>query len=107
MVEDFLLVVNEKRLRSKMKALRAFYKDIEVKGRSEIERGEIIMHLDYFARILQELGKKHDARPLAEEGLRHVRNYKAELAKAEPDPGVMNQSYLGLRNVLFALMPAV
>lgn len=107
MVEDFLLVINQRRLRSKMKALRNFYREIERTGRAEIERGEIIMHLDYFSRIVPELGKKYGTEALTREGLTHIENYKNELTKKDPDPNAMNQSYLGLRNVLFALMPAL
>lgn len=107
MVDEFVLAINEKRLRSRMKVLRNFYKDIQLGRKPEIERGEIIMHLDYFNRIILELGKRYGTDMLVGEGLKHIRNYKNELANAEPDPGVMHRSYLGLRNVLFALMPSV
>ena len=59
MVDEFILVINEKRLRSRLKVLRNFYKEIQLKGKSEIERGEIIMHLEYFNRIILELGRKY------------------------------------------------
>jgi len=105
MVDDFLLVINEKRLRSRLKAIRNFYKDIELQGKSDIERGEVLMHLDYFNRIVVELGKRYGTEMLTNDGLSYVRNYKNELGKMEPDPNILHQSYLGLRNVLFALMP--
>jgi hypothetical protein len=105
MVDDFILVINEKRLRSRLKAIRNFYKDVQIRGKSEIERGEVLMHLDYFSRIIAELGKRYGTEMLISDGLTHIRNYKNELSKLEPDPNVMHQSYLGLRNVLFALMP--
>ena len=44
---------------------------------------------------------------LTNDGLRHIRNYKNELGNINPDPNVMHQSYLGLRNILFALMPTI
>ncbi len=106
MVDEFIFVINEKRLRSRLKSLRNFYKDIQLKGRSEIERGEIIMHLDYFSRIILELGRRYGTEMLTSDGLAHIRNYKNELTKANPDPNMMHQSYLGLRNILLALMPA-
>jgi len=59
MVDEFILVINEKRLRSRLKALRNFYKEIQLKDKSETERGEIIMHLEYFNRIILELGRKY------------------------------------------------
>ncbi len=106
MVDEFIFVINEKRLRSRLKVLRNFYKDIQLKGRSEIERGEIIMHLDYFSRITLELGRRYGTEMLTNDGLMHIRNFKNELTKVHPDPDVMHRSYLGLRNILFALMPA-
>ncbi len=106
MVDEFIFVINEKRLRSRLKVLRNFYKDIQLKGRSEIERGEIIMHLDYFSRIILELGRRYGTEMLTNDSLMHIRNYKNELTKVNPDPDVMHRSYLGLRNILFALMPA-
>jgi hypothetical protein len=105
MVDEFILVINEKRLRSRLKALRNFYKEIQLKDKSGIERGEIIMHLEYFNRIILELGRKYGTGMLTNDGLRHIRNYKNELGNVNPDPNVMHQSYLGLRNILFALMP--
>ncbi len=107
MVDEFILVINEKRLRSRLKALRNFYKEIQLKDKSEIERGEIIMHLEYFNRIILELGRKYGTEMLTNDGLRHIRNYKNELGNINPDPNVMHQSYLGLRNILFALMPTI
>ena len=107
MVDEFILVINEKRLRSRLKSLRSFYKEIQLKGRSEIERGEIIMHLDYFNRIIIELCRRYGTEMLMNDGLIHIRNYKNELGNVNPDPNVMHQSYLGLRNILLALMPAV
>ncbi len=107
MVDEFILVINEKRLRSRLKSLRNYYKEIQLKGRSEIERGEIIMHLDYFTRIIVELGRRYGTEMLTNDGLIHIRNYKNELTEADPDPNMMHQSYLGLRNILFALMPTV
>jgi hypothetical protein len=107
MVDEFILVINEKRLRSRLKSLRNFYKEIQLKDRSEIERGEVIMHLDYFSRIVSELGRRYGTEMLINDGLGHIRNYKNELTKVNPDPNVMHQSYLGLRNILFALMPTV
>ncbi|HLE35425.1 MAG: hypothetical protein HMLIMOIP_001752 [Candidatus Nitrosomirales archaeon] len=107
MVDEFILVINEKRLRSRLKALRNFYKEIQLKDKSEIERGEIIMHLEYFNRIILELGRKYGTEMLTNDGLRHIRNYKSELGNINPDPNVMHQSYLGLRNILFALMPTI
>ncbi|MEM2759992.1 MAG: hypothetical protein QXU32_04560 [Nitrososphaerales archaeon] len=107
MVDDFILVINEKRLRTRLKTLRNFYKDIQLKGKSDIERGEILLHLDYFSRIVAELGKRYGTAMLLNDGIVHINNYKNELGKLEPDPNVMHQSYLGLRNVLFALMPHV
>jgi len=107
MVDDFILVINEKRLRSRLKALRNFYKEIQVNGKSGIERGEVLMHLDYFSRIVVELGRRYGTEMMINDGLTHIKNYKNELGKADPDPNVMHQSYLGLRNVLFALMPHV
>ncbi len=74
MVDEFIFLINEKRLRSRLKALRNFYKDIQLKGRSEIERGEIIMHLDYFSRIIRELGRRYGTETLIGDGLMHVRN---------------------------------
>lgn len=105
MVDDFILVINQKKLRSRMKSLRKFYKDIEMYGKSDIERGEILMHLDYFSRIVVELGKRYGTDLMINDGLAHIKNYRNELGKVEPDPNVMNQAYLGLRNVLFALLP--
>lgn len=107
MVDEFILVINEKRLRSRLRALRNFYKEIQLKDKSEIERGEIIMHLEYFDRIILELGRKYGTEMLTNDGLRHIRNYKNELGNINPDPNVMHQSYLGLRNILFALMPTI
>jgi hypothetical protein len=107
MVDEFRLVINEKRLRSRLKALRNFYKEIQLKGKSEIERGEVIMHLEYFNRIILELGRKYGTEMLTNDGLRHIRKYKNELGNINPDPNVMHQSYLGLRNILFALMPTI
>lgn len=107
MVDEFILVINEKRLRSRLKMLRNFYKEIQMKGRSEIERGEIIMHLDYFNRIILELGRRYGTETLINDGLTHIRNYKNELGNINPDPAVMHESYLGLRNILFALMPTI
>ena len=107
MVDEFILVINEKRLRSRLKMIRNFYKEIQMKGRSEIERGEIIMHLDYFNRIVLELGRRYGTETLINDGLKHIRNYKNELGNMNPDPNVMHQSYLGLRNILFALMPTI
>ena len=107
MVDEFILVINEKRLRSRLKSLRNFYKEIQLKGKSEIERGEIIIHLDYFSRIVLELGRRYGTEMLTNDGLTHIRNYKNELTKVDPDPNAMHQSYLGLRNILFALMPTV
>ncbi len=105
MVDEFILVINEKRLRSRLNSLRNFYKEIQLKGMSEIESGEIITHLDYFSRIINELGRRYGTNVLMNDGLTHIRNYKKELTKANPDPNVMHQSYLGMRNILFALMP--
>ena len=51
------------------------------------------------------LGKRYGTEMLTNDGLAYVRNYKNELGKLEPDPNIMHQSYLGLRNILFALMP--
>jgi len=107
MVDEFILVINEKRLRSRLKALRNFYKEIQLKDKSETERGEIIMHLEYFNRIILELGRKYGTEMLTNDGLRHIRNYKSELGNINPDPNMMHQSYLGLRNILFALMPTI
>jgi len=107
MVDDFILVINEKRLRSRLKSLRAFYKEIQLNGKSNIERGEVLLHLDYFNRIILELGKRYGTEMLIVDGLAHIRNYKNELTKVNPDPNRMHQSYLGLRNILFALMPTV
>ncbi|MFQ5940188.1 MAG: hypothetical protein ACE5KA_00605 [Nitrososphaerales archaeon] len=105
MVDDFILLVNEKRLRSRLKSIRNFYKDTQLCGKSNIERGEVLMHLDYFNRILIELGKRYGTEMLTNDGLTHIRNYKNELGKVEPDPNIMHRSYSGLRNILFALMP--
>lgn len=107
MVDDFILFINEKRLRSRLKTIRNFYKDIQLDAKSNIERGEVIMHLDYFNRIVNELGKRYGTEMLTNDGLIHIRNYKNELSKMEPDPNIMHQSYLGLRNILFALMPHI
>ncbi len=107
MVDEFILVINEKRLRSRLRVLRNFYKEIQLKDKSEIERGEIIMHLEYFNRIILELGRKYGTEMLTNDGLRHIRNYKNELGNMNPDPNLMHQSYLGLRNILFALMPTI
>lgn len=107
MVDEFILVINEKRLRSRLKVLRNFYKELQLKDKSEIERGEIIMHLEYFNRIILELGRKYGTEMLTNDGLRHIRNYKNELGNMNPDPNLMHQSYLGLRNILFALMPTI
>ncbi len=107
MVDEFILAINEKRLRSRLKVLRNFYKEIQLKDKSEIERGEIIMHLEYFNRLILELGRKYGTEMLTNDGLRHIRNYKNELGNMNPDPNVMHQSYLGLRNILFALMPTI
>jgi len=106
-VDEFILAINEKRLRSRLKVLRNFYKEIQLKDKSEIERGEIIMHLEYFNRLILELGRKYGTEMLTNDGLRHIRNYKNELGNMNPDPNVMHQSYLGLRNILFALMPTI
>lgn len=105
MVDDFLLVINEQRLRSRLKALRNFYKDIQLHGRSDIERGEVLMHLDYFNRIVIELGRRYGTEMLINDGITYIKNYKNELGKLEPDPNIMHQAFRGLRNVLFALMP--
>jgi len=105
MVDEFILIINEKRLRSRLKSLRNFYKEIQLKDKSEVERGEIIMHLDYFSRIILELGRRYGTEMLINDGLTYIRNYKNELTKLNPDPNMMHQSYLGLRNILFALMP--
>jgi hypothetical protein len=107
MVDEFILAINEKRLRSRLKVLRNFYKEIQLKDKSEIERGEIIMHLEYFNRLILELGRRYGTEMLTNDGLRHIRNYKNELGNLNPDPNVIHQSYLGLRNILFALMPTI
>ena len=62
------------------------------------------MHLDYFDRIIIELGKRYGTEILTNDGLIYIRNYKRELGNVDPDPNIIHQSYLGLRNVLFALM---
>jgi hypothetical protein len=107
MVDEFILVINERRLRARLKALRTYYKDIQIRGRSEIERGEVLLHLDYISRIAMELGKRYGTEMLTSDALAHIRNYKNELTKVNPDPNVMHHSYLGLRNILLALLPGV